>query len=95
MGMIGTILTVIGSIGAFVFGIQLLILAFKTSVGWGIASLLIPFAIFVYAAKNWGACKTPMLRWVACLVLMGVGFGLSFAGAMSNAMSGAGTPPTP
>jgi hypothetical protein len=94
MGMIGTILTVIGSIGALIFGIQLLILAFKTSTGWGIASLLIPFAIFVYAAKHWAASKTPTLRWVASLVVMGIGAGIGMVGAVSSAMSG-GAVPTP
>ncbi|MEZ5313167.1 MAG: hypothetical protein R2862_05665 [Thermoanaerobaculia bacterium] len=37
MGTLGTILSVVGGIGSLIFGIQLLILAFKKSVGWGLA----------------------------------------------------------
>ena len=90
MGMLGTILTVIGSIGMLVFAIQILILAFKTSIGWGLASLLIPLVIFFYVAKNWAACKTPFLRWLVCLVVMAIGSAVSFYGAFSGAMAGAG-----
>ncbi len=83
--MLGMALTVIGSIAMLVFNIQILITAFKTSVGWGIASLLIPFVIFVFIAKNWAATKTPFLR---CLMAFGVvvlGGILSVVGAMSGA----------
>ncbi len=90
MGTVGMIVSWIGWIGMAVFGIQILIYAFKTSVGWGLASLLIPFAIFVYVAKNWAQCKTPFLRWLLCLVVGLIGSGLAFWGAMSSGMSGAG-----
>jgi hypothetical protein len=85
MGMLGTVLMVIGAIGMLVFGIQILILAFKTSIGWGLASLLIPFVIFFYVAKNWQACRTPFLRWLACLPVYVIGMAISFWGAMSQA----------
>ncbi len=85
MGTLGTILTVVASIGMLIFGIQILIHAFKTSIGWGLASLLIPFVIFVYVAKNWEGTKTPFLRWLACLPVMVIGWALSFWGAFSAA----------
>lgn len=85
MGTLGMILQVVGGIGMLVFGIQILILAFKTSVGWGLASLLIPFVVFVYVAKHWEACKTPFLRWLACLPVWAIGAALSFWGAFSAA----------
>ena len=87
MATLGMILQVVGGIGMLVFMIQILIHAFKTSIGWGLASLLIPFVIFVYVAKNWAACKTPFLRWLICLVVMAVGMGLGFYGLMSGAMA--------
>ena len=90
MATLGMILQVVGGIGMLVFMIQILIHAFKTSIGWGLASLLIPFVIFVYVAKNWAACKTPFLRWLICLVIMGVGMGLGFYGLMSGAMAPTG-----
>ncbi len=85
MAMLGTALTVVGSLVMLVFAIQILIMAFKTSIGWGLASLLIPLVIFFYVAKNWAACKTPFLRWAIGLVVMIVGFGLTTFGAMSAA----------
>lgn len=85
MAMVGTILSVVGCIGMAIFGIQILILAFKTSIGWGLASLFIPLVIFVYIAKNWEACKTPFMRWLLCLAVSAVGFGISMYGAFSSA----------
>jgi len=90
MGTIGMILSVVGGIGCLIFAIQILILAFKTSIGWGLASLLIPFVIFFYVAKNWEACKTPFLRWVVCFVVTMIGYAISFYGAFSGAAGGIG-----
>jgi len=68
-----------------VFAIQILIMAFKTSVGWGIASLLIPFVIIVFVAKNWEATKTPFLRSLMALVVVILGTALGMFVAMSGA----------
>lgn len=87
MGTLGMILAAIGGIGALIFYIQILILAFKTSTGWGLASLLVPFAILVYVAKNWPACKTPFLRMVVSYVVLGIGWGLMAYGAISSGMA--------
>lgn len=88
MGMLGTLLSFVGGIGALIFGIQILIHAFKRSVGWGIASLLVPFVIFVWAAKNWAELKKPTLLMIACSVLAFIGSAISVYGAFSGAMSG-------
>ncbi|MGE0641363.1 MAG: hypothetical protein AB7G12_15045 [Thermoanaerobaculia bacterium] len=90
MGTLGTILSVVGGIGSLIFGIQMLILAFKKSVGWGLASLLIPFVIFIFVAQNWAACKTPFLRWLACFGVMAIGYAITGAAMFSGAMAGAG-----
>jgi hypothetical protein len=71
------ILSVVGGIGALIFTIQILIMAFKTSLGWGLCSLLIPFVILVYIAKNWAACA----------VVAALGSALSMYGAFSGAMA--------
>jgi hypothetical protein len=84
--MLGMVLSVVGSIAALVFSIQILITAFKTSVGWGVASLLIPFAILVFIAKHWEATKTPFLRSLAAMVVAVIGTGLSAYGAVSAGM---------
>jgi hypothetical protein len=85
LAMLGMGLSAIGSIAMLVFGIQILITAFKASVGWGIASLLIPFVIFVFVAKNWAATKTPFLRSLMALGVVVLGSALSMFGAMSGA----------
>jgi hypothetical protein len=85
MAILGTLLAVVGSIGMMVFAIQILILAFKKSLGWGLASLLIPFVIFVFVFQNWEACKQPFLRMLACLPVVLLGGALSVWGAVSSA----------
>ncbi|QQR75922.1 MAG: hypothetical protein IPJ17_10255 [Holophagales bacterium] len=85
MGTLGMLLSIVGGIGMLIFGIQILILAFKKSIGWGLASLLIPFVIFFFVAQNWEACKTPFMRWAMCLPVWAIGAALSFFGAVSAA----------
>jgi uncharacterized membrane protein len=85
--MLGMVLSLVGSLAMLVFSIQILITAFKTSVGWGLASLLLPFAIFVFVAKNWEATKTPFLRSLAAMAVVVVGTGLSVFGAVSAGMN--------
>jgi hypothetical protein len=87
MGTLGMILSVVGGIGALIFTIQILIIAFKTSLAWGQCSLLTPFVILVYIAKNWEACKTPFLRSLVCMVIAVIGSSLSMYGAFSGAMA--------
>jgi len=90
MAMVGTVLSVLASLAMLVFGIQILIAAFKTSMGWGLASLLIPLAILVYVFKHWEATKTPFLRSLAAFAVAVIGGGISFYAAISGA--GAPTP---
>jgi hypothetical protein len=85
MAIAGLALTVLGSIAMFVFTIQILITAFKTSPAWGLASLFIPFVILVFVAKNWVATKTPFIRSMIALVVVVVGSSLSLFGAMAGA----------
>lgn len=87
MGTLGMILAVVGGIGCLIFNIQLLILAFKKSIGWGIASLLLGIPLLIFVAQNWAACKTPFLRFLACFAVAMVGYGLMFYGAVSGAMA--------
>jgi len=83
--MLGTALSVLAGIGMLIFGIQILITAFKTSIGWGLASLLIPFVILVFVAKHWQETKTPFLRSLIAFVVAMVGTAISVFGAMSGA----------
>lgn len=85
MAMLGMALSVLGGIAMLVFSIQILITAFKTSVGWGLGSLLVPFVILVFVVKHWEATKTPFLRSLMAFAVCLVGSGLSVFGAMSGA----------
>jgi hypothetical protein len=88
LSILGMLLAIVGGIGMLIFSIQILILAFKKSIGWGLASLFIPFVIFVFIFQNWAACKTPFLRMLACIPVSAIGAALSTWGAISS--SGAG-----
>lgn len=44
-----------------VSGIWLLVVAFQTSVLWGLLSLLVPFASLVFVIIHWQVAKKPFL----------------------------------
>jgi hypothetical protein len=44
-----------------VFGIWMLVIAFRTGVLWGLAVLFVPFAVLVFAITHWDECKKPFL----------------------------------
>jgi hypothetical protein len=88
MAMLGSVLSLVAGLAMLVFMIQILIAAFKTSVGWGLASLFIPFAVFVYVFKHWEGTKTPFVRWAISFVVAIVGGALSVFGAISAAGGG-------
>ncbi|HRS35442.1 MAG: hypothetical protein GX178_06165 [Acidobacteria bacterium] len=85
MGILGTVLTILGSIGMLVFGIQILILAFRSSVGWGLGTLLlfVPVGI-VYVIREWRDCRTPFLRWVASFAAVAIGGAVGFFAALAG-----------
>ena len=61
-------MTVIAIVSLIAFGF-ILVSGFKRSVLWGLAVLLIPFAVLVYAYKYWAEVKKPFLVYAACSVL--------------------------
>jgi len=81
MATLGWIITLVGAIGALVFWIQILIVAFKTHIGWGLASLFIPFVGLVFVAMHWQETKTPFLRGLICVVVQIVGMVISGFGS--------------
>ena len=83
MGILGTVLTILGSIGMLVF--QILILAFRSSVGWGLGTLLlfVPVGI-VYVIREWRDCRTPFLRWLASFAAVVIGGAVGFFAALAG-----------
>lgn len=71
----------VGLIVALVFGIMILIQAFKTSLLWGLAYIFIPFASLVYIVKHWEDTKKPFLYSLASLPLFIVGGVLASMGS--------------
>ena len=61
MEALAGILSMVGALAGLVGGVMILVAAFKKSVGWGIASLLIPFAALVFVFMNWAAAKRGFL----------------------------------
>ncbi len=75
MGKMGSI-TVLGVLGLallLVLGGQILfvVAAFRQSIGWGIAVLLIPFASLVYLFKHWSEARAGFLTTIAGFMIFG------------------------
>lgn len=85
MAMLALALNVIGGLVMLVFGVKLLVAAFRTSIGWGVASLLIPFVLLVYVFKNWQATKSDFMGWLGGFVVMALGMVAGMVGAFSGA----------
>lgn len=81
MSMLFLALSVVGYIVMLVGWIMILVKAFKTSLGWGLASLLIPLVSLIFVAMNFALCKKPFLIWLA-------GFGLAIVGGVLAVMFG-------
>jgi hypothetical protein len=73
MAMLFLALSVIGYIVMLVGWIWILVVAFKHSLGWGLASLLIPLVGLIFVALNFAAAKKPFLIWLAGLGLAIIG----------------------
>ncbi len=84
MAIAGLILVVLASIAMLVFGLQILIRAFKTSVGWGLASLFIPLAVLVFVFRHWAETRRPFLRGLACIPVWAVGGALVILGGAAT-----------
>jgi hypothetical protein len=84
MTILGGILLAVGAIGMLIFGIQILIKAFKTSIGWGLGSLIVPFVALIFVFTHWADTKKPFLYSLLCLVPYIIGMVLMGMGAVSN-----------
>ena len=82
MALAGMALAIVSGLAMLVFSIQILITAFKTSILWGLGSLLVPFVIFFFIFMHWEETKKPFLYSLACLPVWFVGFFLMGMGGM-------------
>ena len=82
METIGLILLVIGFLIALVYGIQLLIVAFRESIWWGLGSIFIPLVSLIFVIMYWPQAKSPFRRGLLAIPFYLVGFALSPSAAM-------------
>ena len=73
----GSLLVIIGSIVFFVGWIWIIIEAFKTSILWGLGTLIVPIVGLIFVLMNWEDGKKPFLIYLAGIALMVVGVILS------------------
>ena len=86
MEILGTILLVIGfAISAFA-GIWFLVVAFRQSVLWGLACLLIPFVSLIFLIIHWNEAKRPFL-W-SLLAIIPIFAGLALSGNLRDPSAG-------
>lgn len=80
MFWLGVILSLVG-------GLWIVVNAFRTSVLWGLGSLLVPFVSLIFAIMNFGANKIPLLLCVvgAVIAYMGMGSYMEQMAAMQAA----------
>jgi len=62
MEIVGVVCSLIGAVIALVYVIKLLILAFRTSVLWGLGYIFIPFVSLIFVAMHWEKTRSPFLR---------------------------------
>jgi hypothetical protein len=77
MQILGMILAAGGGIAALIYAVRLLILAFKTSVLWGLGTLCIPLVGLIFVIKYWSEAGKLFLYYLLFLVVAGIGAGIS------------------
>lgn len=75
MEPIPIVFAIIGGIAALIGGIMLLVAAFRVSVWWGVAYLLVPFASLVFLFKHWEEARQGFwINLLGALILCGAVF---------------------
>jgi hypothetical protein len=94
MAIIGTILLIAGGIIILVYGIFILVNAFKESILWGLGSLFVPFVSLIYVFMHWELNKKPFIRYLIGAVILIIGGVLSVVGT-AGTMEGLESIPQP
>lgn len=61
MQILSVILLCVGALISLIFGIQLLVAAFRTSVWWGLGYLFVPVVGLIFIIVHWSVAKRPFL----------------------------------
>ncbi|GHB93543.1 hypothetical protein [Cerasicoccus arenae] len=62
MEIVALVFFLVGFVIALIYGIKLLILAFQTSLLWGLGYIFIPFVALIFVIVHWEDAKSPFLR---------------------------------
>ena len=73
---VGSVLGLVGVLLLFVTHIWLLIRIFEQSVGWGVASLFLPFVGLIAVAQFWEKTKRSFVGQIVCVGILFVGIGI-------------------
>jgi len=84
MAMIGMLIILAAGILSLVYWIQILIIAFQTSVLWGLGSLFIGIIGLIFVAMHWEETKKPFLRSLLAFPLIVLGGILMAMGSPSH-----------
>ena len=76
MQIIAIAFLLVGVVIGLVYGIQLVILAFQTSILWGVCYLFVPFAALVFIVKYWDEASYPFLRSLIAIPFYLIGIAL-------------------
>jgi len=80
-----SILLILAGIGiALVGNIQILIMAFRESVLWGLGILFVPFVGLIFVVMRWQDCWKPFLTNVAGIVVLWIGMGMGVASQVTT-----------
>lgn len=79
-------LILVGALIALFYGIKLIILAFNTSILWGLCYLFVPFASLAFVALHWDDAKSPFLRSLLAIPLCVGGVFLAGLGGDTSAL---------
>jgi uncharacterized membrane protein len=75
---VAAVFVLVGALFMFLYGILTLIKIFEQSVGWGLASLFIPFAALVAIVQFWQETRRPFIGQMICYGIVLVGGGIGF-----------------
>jgi uncharacterized membrane protein len=74
MEMLANLLFYLGIVVAMVGNLWLLVLAFRQNIWWGLASVIIPFVLYVFVIQFWGErVKTPFFIALTGIIMYIVG----------------------
>jgi FtsH-binding integral membrane protein len=73
MEIIGIILIVLGIIMAIFTNIWFLVAAFRVSIWWGLACLLLPIVSFFFLIVHWDVAKRPFGYMLLSIVILIIG----------------------